>query len=1379
MNKKLTKLLSVFALCGALGAGAAAGVVGCSPKHEHTPKSEWSTSETQHWHDCTADDGEKINLDNHVDANNDGKCDVCDYQISTSGGEDNPGGSTGDNTDNPGGSTGGDTTVDLTPDANGVVTISTAAEFVAFRQLAELPGSTYKLGADIDLEGVTLDAPVVVITEGKTFDGQGYTIKNAVYNDAGAKTGILCAQITDGTVTNVKFLGCSVNSSNESAAIVAGLCEGGTISKIEFNSCAVKTTNNYVGLVFARNTVTGKVINVEEITAKNGCTTSCAQYGGFIIGDMVGGATVNFKNLDVDGEFAGSSGNGAFIAGRTRQGAIVNVENSVISATVPVANSIGIFSGNGSCASLTIKNVLILKSNISNLYQLNKAPTDKVVQNLYAVEGVTVDEMQTTAGTATIAFLKDTLGFDFANVWQAEGENRDKYRLKAASTNVKSADATISSIKVNAGNAKTRFKKGETFDTSGLNVMGVYSDGVQLVLKAEEGYVVDASAFNAEVAGEYTITVKSAENAEKLQTYTVTVVEETGFEIVDKHMDHVYVLGDAAIDTANLVVKSVWSDGVKEKLAASDYTIDASSYDLNTVGVYNVSITHGSYEAKTIKITVTSAEVQPVDGVVTIAVKATHSEANGALVDGVATFDTVKNAINFLEAMKYDSEVIKVVNVGEGIYEDKITTDLCNLHLIGEGATKSVLTYSAVESTVDPVSGSQYGLKCATLHVNGEGFTAKNLAIRNDFDYPNLNKTESSPQGLALTINGDKAEIIDCLLYGNQDTLYLKNGRAYFKNTEIDGNIDFIFGEATGIAYFDGCTIKSINKAAAGKQENNNGYVTAMKADASNKPDYGYVFNGCTFTDDGTLKDGSMSLGRPWGAKATVAYINCSFTKAYSTLAYDGSAKSRWIDMSGNKPQDADFCEYGSTGEGAITEAVNGGKVLTAEEAAKYTMANTFAQINGKCTWSTPWAGTNDCVSITVISGSETVAVKLINKGVALSADRAGELFAVEEMTLTGLYTDAECTTAYDYTTILSTNLTLYATYEEADPTVKEYVKYTYDGTAPTKYGKLAFSGMATNGDWLRFGDDTASIKFTAVKGTVINMTAYAGSAFTIEGNDVETVDGVATYTVAADGEITITRKTGTSTYIKTVELLVPVSQTTTIDLLQFSGTVQSNTQIWKGITIDATTGKFAKRDTDIQVNAGTKLSLLVADGATIKVVAYNGNDDAANWTIAVESGVATLTATANTYIKEIVVTVPEKQQTYTYAYGADNAAAWVFDGTVSTNKSSDATQVEGLKVVNGTNTLTLTATGSKATVTINGFTTGSSKASDFVTITFKDAAGATVGTMSGTTTADKKAGDFTMANGGVFNGAFASVEITCGASGKHFSIVSLSIIVE
>ena len=45
------------------------------------------------------------------------------------------------------------------------------------------------------------------------------------------------------------------------------------------------------------------------------------------------------------------------------------------------------------------------------------------------------------------------------------------------------------------------------------------------------------------------------------------------------------------------------------------------------------------------------------------------------------------------------------------------------------------------------------------------------------------------------------------------------------------GNIDFIFGENNGIAFFDQCKIVAVGKSD--KPQTNNGYVTAMKGDAT------------------------------------------------------------------------------------------------------------------------------------------------------------------------------------------------------------------------------------------------------------------------------------------------------------------------------------------------------------------------------------------------------------------------------------------------------------------------------------------------------------------------------------------------------------------
>lgn len=85
--KKLTKLLSVFLIAGAVGTGAA-GIAACSPKqpetpHEHTAATEWQSDANGHWKNCTANDGAKLEEGAHADGNNDGKCDTCQYQMTT------------------------------------------------------------------------------------------------------------------------------------------------------------------------------------------------------------------------------------------------------------------------------------------------------------------------------------------------------------------------------------------------------------------------------------------------------------------------------------------------------------------------------------------------------------------------------------------------------------------------------------------------------------------------------------------------------------------------------------------------------------------------------------------------------------------------------------------------------------------------------------------------------------------------------------------------------------------------------------------------------------------------------------------------------------------------------------------------------------------------------------------------------------------------------------------------------------------------------------------------------------------------------------------------------------------------------------------------
>lgn len=68
---KLLTLLLVLPLLGGCG----------EPEHVHTFSSDWSSNETQHWHDATCGHDVKDALGNHVDTDGNFVCDVCDYEL--------------------------------------------------------------------------------------------------------------------------------------------------------------------------------------------------------------------------------------------------------------------------------------------------------------------------------------------------------------------------------------------------------------------------------------------------------------------------------------------------------------------------------------------------------------------------------------------------------------------------------------------------------------------------------------------------------------------------------------------------------------------------------------------------------------------------------------------------------------------------------------------------------------------------------------------------------------------------------------------------------------------------------------------------------------------------------------------------------------------------------------------------------------------------------------------------------------------------------------------------------------------------------------------------------------------------------------------------
>ncbi|MET0322406.1 MAG: pectinesterase family protein [Duganella sp.] len=179
----------------------------------------------------------------------------------------------------------------------------------------------------------------------------------------------------------------------------------------------------------------------------------------------------------------------------------------------------------------------------------------------------------------------------------------------------------------------------------------------------------------------------------------------------------------------------------------------------------------------------------------------------------------------------------------------------------------------------------------ATVWVQADGFQARNLTFENGYNkdtgnaraeaLPNVNNVHH--QALALQVDrADKAQFENVRLLGFQDTLYVQartpttSTRSFFNKSYIEGDVDFIFGDS--IAYFYQTEIRTLGDRGVS-------YVAAP--DTHVKARYGFVFDTCRFTHDGSsnARTGQFYLLRQWfhNSKCT-PYAKLALTGYQCTL---------------------------------------------------------------------------------------------------------------------------------------------------------------------------------------------------------------------------------------------------------------------------------------------------------------------------------------------------------------------------------------------------------------------------------------------------------------------------------------------------------------
>ncbi|GAB3689062.1 pectinesterase family protein [Spirosoma flavus] len=299
---------------------------------------------------------------------------------------------------------------------------------------------------------------------------------------------------------------------------------------------------------------------------------------------------------------------------------------------------------------------------------------------------------------------------------------------------------------------------------------------------------------------------------------------------------------------------------------------------------------------------------------------ATSSVTFTVAQDGSGNYKTIQEAVNnFRDHM----QVRVTLFVKNGTYAEKlvIPSQKPNIHIIGESKEGVIITgddYSgkAYPGGKDLTGSSKFSTYTSyVVLVDAPDIILENLTIRNT--------AGRVGQAVALHVEGDRFVCRNCVLLGNQDTLYAaaEGSRQYYENCYVEGTTDFIFGKS--IAVFQSCTIKNLSDS----------FITA--AATPNYQKYGFVFLDCKLIADPSVK--KAYLGRPWRPQSKTVFIRTAIGRHILPVGWDN-----WGNADNEKT--VLYAEYGSTGAGGDTSKRAGwSKQLSAKDAKEYTLTNIFS----------------------------------------------------------------------------------------------------------------------------------------------------------------------------------------------------------------------------------------------------------------------------------------------------------------------------------------------------------------------------------------------------------------------------------------------------
>lgn len=263
-------------------------------------------------------------------------------------------------------------------------------------------------------------------------------------------------------------------------------------------------------------------------------------------------------------------------------------------------------------------------------------------------------------------------------------------------------------------------------------------------------------------------------------------------------------------------------------------------------------------------------------------------------------------------SQEHQSEV--TIRIKPGLYQEKVTipSNAPPILLLGEDSDTTIISWSDNAHTLDAEGKPLGTFRSGTINIFAKQFTAENITIQNATG-------PGTGQAVAAFVDGDHAVFRRVRFLGDQDTLYTGQGKQYYNDCYIEGDVDYIFGPAT--ALFDHCQLHN---------KRSRGYITA--ASTPEGTPFGYVFLDCRITSGEGVHD--VYLGRPWRPYGHVAFLRTVMDGSIT-----GEGWHNWGEP--DREKTCRYEEYESRGAGSNpSERVSWSRQLTSAETMKYQIIN-------------------------------------------------------------------------------------------------------------------------------------------------------------------------------------------------------------------------------------------------------------------------------------------------------------------------------------------------------------------------------------------------------------------------------------------------------